>query len=578
MGSGFGAEAERLVSRLPSDPVVVSSTCDGAVMALEEAVRLRRNGTPFYVAPLVDEPRALIARRLAGRWLEQLPAIDDRYKAFDALAADRLSDAGVEIDPRDLEVVAEPQRRVLRDFAIMSDALLVRSARDVERIGRLLGRRRPAFVVAPGVDADVPAVAGRSRETVVVWAPRSDAADLGVIAMALEYVRCPVVYVCASGRLKNVRGEFVGPRSAAAALERASCVVDAEISDPSTAIALARVGVPVVASTTSGASEFLDGVLSYDPWDWRSVLAAVSVAWGARPPILVKESVPEPELAATLQRSLPSLDHAMPRVSVIVLTYNRRDLLPTALDSLARQTYPNVEAILVNNGGEDVSDIAARYDFVRLIDLETNILPNSAVQIGIHAMQGKYFTLLSDDDQYFPDHLAHAVAALERSGASIAYTNTVTRYVSVEGGVRDAVAYRVRHDRPSDRLQLLVGATMTVISMMFRRDVSEVIGEFSPEIACADLEYQMRAAQHFDFIHVDTVTVQWDYRVDGNTYTHGDVMFEGLKLVYERYPSGGSAIVEQRRANELKRFDARSAGTALWPPDLLLPAKDRSAR
>jgi hypothetical protein len=50
-------------------------------------------------------------------------------------------------------------------------------------------------------------------------------------------------------------------------------------------------------------------------------------------------------------------------------------------------------------------------------------------------------------------------------------------------------------------------------------------------------------------------------------------MYEGLKLIYERYPSNGSPIVERRRAAELARFDARATGVSLWQPDLFLPAK-----
>jgi hypothetical protein len=573
VGVGFGPVAERFVSRLPAGLNVVAADLDGAVLGLEAAIERRRNGELLYTAPLVDDPRALVAQRLSGKWIQQRSGIDDRYKAFDALALDRLAEAGVAVDESDLIVTDEPRRRVLRDFAIVSDALLVRSSRDVERISRVLGRRRPSVISAPGRDPSVPAVSNPRREAVVVWAPYLDADRLGVIAMALEYMKCRVIYVCESGRLQNVRGEFVHRQDAAAALEAASCVIDASIGDPACAIALAELGLPVGAAATSGASEFLDGVLEYEPWDWRSILAVAAAAPGARPPTLKRDPLRESDLEETLTRTAPSMDHARPLVSVIVLTYNRRDLLPIALDSLARQTYPEIEAVLINNGGEDVSDIAARYGFVRLINLETNILPNSAVAVGIHNMRGKYFALLSDDDQYYPDHLAHAVYALERSEAHIAHTNTVTRYVSLESGSREAIAYRVRHDRPSDRLQLLVGATMTSISMLFRRDIIDEIGEFAPDIACADLEYQMRAAEKFDFIHVDTATCQWDYRVDGNTYTHGDVMFEGLKLIYERYVSGGSTIVEQRRQNELKRFDARNAGTTLWPPDLLLPPR-----
>ncbi|HBD95462.1 MAG TPA: glycosyltransferase family 2 protein, partial [Spirochaetia bacterium] len=44
-------------------------------------------------------------------------------------------------------------------------------------------------------------------------------------------------------------------------------------------------------------------------------------------------------------------------VSIIVPTYNRRNFLPINLKSLLNQTYKNIEIIVVNDYGEDVSDI-----------------------------------------------------------------------------------------------------------------------------------------------------------------------------------------------------------------------------
>jgi hypothetical protein len=571
VGVGFGPSAGRLVSRLPANLDVVASDLEGAVSGLEAAVGYRRAGRPFLVAPLVDDPRALIAQKVSGRWIERLKTLDGRYRVFDALAAERWGEAGIESEECEAAPFDEPHRRVLRDFAMMSDALLVRSARDVERIARVLGRRRPSYVAAPGVDPDVPSIVNAGRRSVVVWAPLLDAGRLGVIAMALDCMKVSPVYVCASGALEGVRGDFVRIDQAPSALESASCVVDASTDDPASAIALARLGIPVVAAATSGAGEFLDGVLEYDPWDWRTIFAALSAARGAGTTSLKRDPVPGTELTGQVARTTPPRVTDEPLVTIIVLTYNRRTLLPFVLDSLARQTYGNLDVLVVNNGGEDVADIIGRYPFARLMTLPENILPNSAIAVGLQGVRGKYFGFTSDDDEFFPDHVARLVFALETSNGEVAHSNTMTRYIKVQDGVRETVAYRLRADRTADPLHMLVGSTMSINSILFRHDVPELIGGLATELAPADLEYTVRASQRFDFVHADAVTCEFNYIIDGSSYTHRNNMYDGLKAIYERYPSNGSTIVERRREAELQRFDARSDGQPLWPPDLLLP-------
>jgi hypothetical protein len=376
--------------------------------------------------------------------------------------------------------------------------------------------------------------------------------------------------MCASGSLRNVRGAFLEPARAMEALASAACVIDAAIGDPAGAIALAGLGVPLIVASTSGASEFLDGVLEYTPWDWRTVFAAAAAASGFRPPCVSREALPVAALSSALEGAASPASAAGPLVSVVVLTYNRRALLSLALDSIARQRYANIELIVVNNGGVDVADLLSGFERVRLLTLPENLLPNAALELGLATCTGKYFGVTSDDDEYFPDHFARLVDALERSGAQVAHSNCVTRYISVRGGERETIAFRVRADRPSDPLQILVGATMSFHSMLFRTDIRAALGGMQTDIAPSDLEYTIRAAQHYDFVHVDNVSCEWNYVVEGTSYTHTDAFAEDLKLIYDKYPTNGSRIVERRRINEIERFGARHAGKALWPADLLL--------
>lgn len=569
---GFGPNALRFVSRLPKGATVIAADLTGGPLALAAAVERRRAGELFFAAPLIDEPQALIAQRLAGAWIEEVGWSDDLYRAFDALARGEPGGAGIPLPGGALEPIDEPARRVLRDFAVMGEALLVRSFREAERVGRLLGRRRPSVVAAPGTDPAVPAVAHRRHEAIVVWAPELDAGALGVIAMALESSKTQVIYICASGELAGVRGTFVSRHEAPEALARAACVIDASIGDPAASIALAGIGAPLVAASTTGASEFLDGVFEYDPWDWRTLFAAVAASRAATGPVATRSNWPVAELEATLQRNAPPKLSVEPRVSVVMATYNRRDLLPHMLDAFADQTYRNFEVIVVNDAGVDVADIVARYSFARLITLPENRGGNGAVSAGLEEITGEYFGFAADDDDLFPDHLARLVCALERSGADVAHSNAITRYVSERDGERRTLAFRVRHDRTPDRLQLLVGGTSVFSSMLFRRKVLAEIGSLDGDLVPADYEYQLRAFQRYDFIHVDVVTYEWQYSVDGSSYIHtasNDAMVGGIREIYQRYPSGASELVERRRENEIKRYERRSEGV-MWPPDVLL--------
>ncbi|MBS0219209.1 MAG: glycosyltransferase family 2 protein [Proteobacteria bacterium] len=123
-----------------------------------------------------------------------------------------------------------------------------------------------------------------------------------------------------------------------------------------------------------------------------------------------------------------------PLVSVIIPTFNRKDLVLHALESVAQQTYPAIEAIVVDDASTDgTADALAGRDFpmpVHVVRLPVNQGPAGARNSGIRRATGKYIALLDSDDHWLPTKLARQVEAAERQGGAesiLVYTQTEIR-------------------------------------------------------------------------------------------------------------------------------------------------------
>lgn len=93
-----------------------------------------------------------------------------------------------------------------------------------------------------------------------------------------------------------------------------------------------------------------------------------------------------------------------PLVSAIVTTHNRKELLPRALDSVAVQTYPQVELVVVDDGSEEpMESVAAKYKEVLSVQYLRNDQPRGACRArnqGIEAASGQFVAGLDDDDEW----------------------------------------------------------------------------------------------------------------------------------------------------------------------------------
>ena len=91
-------------------------------------------------------------------------------------------------------------------------------------------------------------------------------------------------------------------------------------------------------------------------------------------------------------------------ISVVIPTYNRKQLLKRAIDSVFNQTLFPKEIIVVDDGSTDGTKdwILDKYPDINYIQQNNNGV-SSARNVGIKAAKGLWISLLDSDDEWLPE-------------------------------------------------------------------------------------------------------------------------------------------------------------------------------
>lgn len=113
------------------------------------------------------------------------------------------------------------------------------------------------------------------------------------------------------------------------------------------------------------------------------------------------------------------------KVSVVVPVYNNEKYLDKSIECIMKQTYSDIEIILVNNGSRDKSlqicnEYAKKDARIVVIDVPENIGAGEARNRGIDTAQGEYIAFLDADDWYEPSMLEKLLRAVLISDYDVA--------------------------------------------------------------------------------------------------------------------------------------------------------------
>jgi glycosyltransferase involved in cell wall biosynthesis len=315
----------------------------------------------------------------------------------------------------------------------------------------------------------------------------------------------------------------------------------------------------------------------------------------------------------------------MPKVSVIIPTYNRASLISEAIDSVLQQTFSDFEIIVVDDGSTDDTEAVVKVygDQVRYV-WTPNGGTGHARNVGMQHASGQYLTFLDSDDVLYPYALELETRLLERFPAVSMVCAEVTGFN--HRGVIERYHLRSYHESsfrdpsvtydgifPSSMPLLETGAVPTDViredpslaerrvyygnifdsyldgivlfqnSSMLRREVVADIGQRNEYVYIfEELDYLLRLSRHHDVLFADVPTYKLRYHDDQlSSMVHSDAKFRwartqrSLLRVVKRHILADEAYYQRHRT----RLDRRLADLhrAVAVPMLLLGERDTFA-
>lgn len=207
---------------------------------------------------------------------------------------------------------------------------------------------------------------------------------------------------------------------------------------------------------------------------------------------------------------------ASPLVSIVIPAFNAAGTLDRALASVAAQTYPSWEAIVVDDASRD--DTAALVERrgdrnIRVLRRATRGGPSVARNDGIAAARGELVAFLDADDEWLPEKLARQVAALaQHPGAGLVACDM--RAVHEDGSNGASVFARQAPSAGPDAWKALLASSFIGTSAVLApRPLLQEVGGFDTSLAVGeDQDLFIKLALRGEVVIVPEALAIYHYR------------------------------------------------------------------
>ncbi len=186
-----------------------------------------------------------------------------------------------------------------------------------------------------------------------------------------------------------------------------------------------------------------------------------------------------------------------PAISVVIPAFNRRELLPRAINTVLKQTRQPQEIIVVDDGSTDGTAEMVGQDFslVHLV-VQKNRGVSAARNAGINRATGDWLAFLDSDDAWQPQKLERQMELLARHGEmKICHTGETW----LKNG--RPISQKKKHRKPSGWIfqKCLELCAISPSSVLIKREVFDLVGLFDESLpACEDYDLWLRISARFE--------------------------------------------------------------------------------
>lgn len=197
----------------------------------------------------------------------------------------------------------------------------------------------------------------------------------------------------------------------------------------------------------------------------------------------------------------------MPKVSIVLPTYNGERYLRQSVDSILAQTYKDWELIIVDDCSTDktaeIVDMYCESDSrIRIIHNTHNQKLPQSLNNGFAVAKGQYLTWTSDDNLYLQDALAVMARYLDEH-KDVYMVRGAMESIDKSGDI-------IGQSEPYSN-EKMYEVNCLGACFLYRREVREKVGDYAVDMFCVeDYDYWLRTLAYFgEIVPIDKILYQY---------------------------------------------------------------------
>ena len=229
----------------------------------------------------------------------------------------------------------------------------------------------------------------------------------------------------------------------------------------------------------------------------------------------------------------------MPKVSVIIPTFNRAAFLESAIESVLNQTYNDFEIIIVDdNSSDNTYEVVASFKDVRIkyIRHRENKGVSAARNTAIRVCKGKYIAFLDDDDEWVPEKLQKQVELQDKSSSNIC--GVYSDRVIIDRLSNKIISKGLQSNKVRGNLlsQLVMHNQINTCTVLLRKRCLDDVGLFDETISyMEDRDLWIRLSLNWDFEYIDEPLTRTHIHKQNHLSSRLKEQIEGRKKLLRKY-------------------------------------------